>query len=209
MTPKATWREKFVFSFLFLYNSSIFSFLYMIKRTLLNCLFVSIFSIAISVVSPSVFAADITVSALPSWATLGTDAWYHVSWDSNRYQVKSSNNGGSAGVAPDTTDSTSIFWDTISNPDLRAGNVDMNTIPKAIVGVIEWLLAVAGTLSVCALIYHAVQMQLNSGITGDASGVDKAKKWMIGALLWFVISLLSWFLVTRLADILAGMSGGA
>ena len=85
----------------------------------------------------------------------------------------------------------------------------MDTIPKAIVGIIEWLLAVAGTLSVCALIYHAVQMQLNSGITGDASGVDKAKKGMFGALIGFVISLLSWFLVTRLADILAGMSGGA
>lgn len=52
---------------------------------------------------------------------------------------------------------------------LREGNVDMNTIPVALAGIIEWLLAIAGTVSVVALIYHAVQMQLNSGITGDSS----------------------------------------
>jgi len=52
---------------------------------------------------------------------------------------------------------------------LREGDVDMNTIPVAIAGVIEWLLAIAGTVSVVALIYHSVQMQLNSGITGDSS----------------------------------------
>jgi len=104
---------------------------------------------------------------------------------------------------------SNIFDWKVLNTDLREGNVDMNTIPQAIVGVIEWLLAVAGTLSVCALIYHAVQMQLNSGITWDSSGVDKAKKWMIGALIGFTIALLSWFLVTRLADILANTSGGA
>lgn len=58
--------EKFVFSLLFLYNSFIFSFLYMIKKSLLDCLFVSIFFIAISIFSPSVFAADMTVSTLPA-----------------------------------------------------------------------------------------------------------------------------------------------
>jgi hypothetical protein len=52
----------------------------------------------------------------------------------------------------------------------------MYTIPLAIAGIIETLLAVAGTIAIVALIYHAVQMQINSGITGDSSGVDKAKK---------------------------------
>ncbi len=157
------------------------------------------------------FSAEYTVSSVQQVPSGSTEIipWSRYEKWGDIYNIASSrSNAWSAWVwvSPDTTDSTSIFWNTISNTDLRKWNVDMDTIPKAIVSVIEWLLAVAGTLSVCALIYHAVQMQLNSGITGDASGVDKAKKWMIGALLWFVISLLSWFLVTRLADILSSVS---
>jgi hypothetical protein len=45
----------------------------------------------------------------------------------------------------------------------------MDDIPNAIVNIIEFLLGVAGTISVVALIYHAIQMQINSGITGDSS----------------------------------------
>ena len=52
----------------------------------------------------------------------------------------------------------------------------MNTIPIVIVNIISTLLAIAGTVAIFSLIYHAVQMQINSGITGDSSGVDKAKK---------------------------------
>ena len=52
----------------------------------------------------------------------------------------------------------------------------MNTIPAVIVSVINVLLGVAGTISIVALIYYAVQMQINSGITGDSSGVENAKK---------------------------------
>jgi hypothetical protein len=52
----------------------------------------------------------------------------------------------------------------------------MNTIPTVILSIIKTLLGIAGTVAIFSLIYHAVQMQLNSGITGDSSGVDKAKK---------------------------------
>lgn len=62
--------------------------------------------------------------------------------------------------------------------DIRNGNFTMDDIPKIITGVIEILLAIAGTVSIVALIYHAVKMQLASGITGDSSGVDKAKAGM-------------------------------
>jgi hypothetical protein len=78
----------------------------------------------------------------------------------------------------------------------------MNTIPLIIVSVIETLLAVAGTVAIFSLIYHAVQMQINSGITGDSSGVDKAKKGMIGALIGFVIAISAWFLVTQAVALL-------
>ena len=52
----------------------------------------------------------------------------------------------------------------------------MADIPIMIVSIIEFLLALAGSISVVALIYHAVRMQLASGITGDSSGAQNAKK---------------------------------
>jgi uncharacterized membrane protein len=51
-----------------------------------------------------------------------------------------------------------------------------------------------------------VQMQLNSGIMGDTSWVDKAKKWMIGSLIGFVVAVLAWFIVTRFVEILSNIS---
>ncbi len=45
----------------------------------------------------------------------------------------------------------------------------MDSIPQLITGIIEILLGIAGTISIVALIYHAVQMQLASGITGDST----------------------------------------
>ncbi len=101
-----------------------------------------------------------------------------------------------------------ILWanNSITDTDLRSGNVDMNTIPQIIVSVIQTLLAIAGTVAIFSLIYHAVQMQINSGITGDSSGVDKAKKWMQWALVGFVIAIAAWFLVTRAVDLLSSIS---
>ncbi|MBC7498777.1 hypothetical protein H7170_03990 [Candidatus Gracilibacteria bacterium] len=95
---------------------------------------------------------------------------------------------------------------SLTESDLRSGNVDMNTIPQIIVSVIQTLLAIAGTVAIFSLIYNAVQMQLNSGITGDSSGVDKAKKGMQGALIGFVIAIAAWFLVTRAVDLLSAVS---
>ena len=40
----------------------------------------------------------------------------------------------------------------------------MKDIPQMLAGLIEILLGLAGTVSIVALIYHAVQMQLASGI---------------------------------------------
>lgn len=87
--------------------------------------------------------------------------------------------------------------------DIRNGNFTMDDIPKIIAWVIEILLAIAGTVSIVALIYHAVKMQLASGITGDSSGVDKAKAGMKWALLGFALALSAWFLITKFVELLA------
>lgn len=113
----------------------------------------------------------------------------------------SQNWGGNKTAANTDTSTENILG--IQNNSLRDGNVDMNTIPEIILSIIKTLLAVAGTVAIFSLIYHAVQMQINSGITGDSSGVDKAKKGMIGALIGFVIAISAWFLVTQAVDLLA------
>ncbi len=94
----------------------------------------------------------------------------------------------------------------ISTSSLRTWDLTIQSIPDAIVSVISTLLTVAGTVAIFSLIYHAVQMQINSGITGDSSGVDKAKKWMIGALIWFVIAISAWFLVTQAVSLLGSVT---
>lgn len=96
-----------------------------------------------------------------------------------------------------------ILWEL--NQNLRDGRVDMDTIPNVIVSIINTLLAIAGTVAIFGLIYNAVQMQLKSGITGDSSGVDAAKKGMIASLIGFVIAILAWFLVTRAVDIMSSI----
>ncbi len=78
-----------------------------------------------------------------------------------------------------------------------------------IVSAIEFLLAIAGSICVVALIYHAVRMQLASGITGDSSWVDKAKKWMYGAMLGFVLSMSGWFLMTKFVALLSASTGAS
>jgi hypothetical protein len=91
------------------------------------------------------------------------------------YSIKASS-GPNTTAAPDTSDSDNILG--FDSEKIRNGDFDMDDIPNAIVHIIEFLLGVAGTISVVALIYHALQMQINSGITGDSSGVDKAKAGM-------------------------------
>ena len=90
----------------------------------------------------------------------------------------------------------------INDGDLRAGNVNIDSIPGVIATVTEVIIGVAGTISIFMLIFYAVQMQLNSGITGDSTGVEKSKKGMIASGVGFVISISAWFVVARIIDLL-------
>lgn len=90
----------------------------------------------------------------------------------------------------------------ISDGDLRAGNVNIDSIPMVIATLTEVIIVAAGTISIFMLIFYAVQMQLNSGITGDSTGVEKSKKGMIASGVGFVISISAWFVVARIIDLL-------
>ena len=75
-----------------------------------------------------------------------------------------------------------------------------------IVSAIEVLLVLVGTICVVAIIYHAVRMQFFSGVMWDSSWVDKAKKWIYSAMIGFVLSMSSWFIMTKIVAIFAGMT---
>lgn len=53
----------------------------------------------------------------------------------------------------------------IDNTRLRNGDISVNDIPLMIVSIIQFLMGIAASVAVVALIYHAVRMQLASGIT--------------------------------------------
>lgn len=141
-----------------------------------------------------------------AWKNVTCDSWLCVWPGSDSFQaiLDNMNSSSAANKNATTSDKSNILW--VSKENLRAGNVDMNTIPQVIVSIIQTLLGIAGTVAIFSLIYHAVQMQINSGITGDSSGVDKAKKGMTGALIGFVIAIAAWFLVTRAVDLLSAVS---
>lgn len=106
--------------------------------------------------------------------------------------------------SPNLQSNQNILW--LSDDEIRRWEVDLDTIPQVIVNIINYLLWIAGTVSIVALIYHAVQMQLHSGITGDSSWVDKAKAGMKWAILGFILAVLAWFIVARVIDVLSTLS---
>ena len=163
------------------------------------------------------FAAVIPVSStsqIPAGYSFISPTGLYENGSDTKYQVTTSSPASSSSTASPSSPSPTV-WSSVdagenilwlTQDQLRSGNVDMNTIPQVILSVIQTLLGIAGTVAIFSLIYHAVQMQLNSGITGDSSGVDKAKKGMTGALVGFVIAIAAWFLVTRAVDLLSAVS---
>ncbi|GAB0174600.1 MAG: hypothetical protein HHAS10_04790 [Candidatus Altimarinota bacterium] len=112
--------------------------------------------------------------------------------------------GESPGLGDETT---GIYGGAgLIQDDIRNGKVSMDQIPAIIVSAIEMLLVLVGTICVVAIVYHAVRMQLASGILGDSSGVDKAKKGIYSALMGFVLSMSAWFIMTKLVSIFAGIT---
>lgn len=119
----------------------------------------------------------------------------------NSTQNQQISNGTNTSTSSRTASSVNILWQ--DDNALRSGNVDIDTIPKVIASVIEFVIGIAGTISIFMLIYFSVRMQLSSGIMWDSSWVDKAKKWMFAALIGFLLSISAWFIMARFIDILS------
>lgn len=94
----------------------------------------------------------------------------------------------------------------VPDAHLRTGNVSIDTIPVVIANVTNTIIVLSGTISAFMLIYFAFRMQLASGITGDSSGVESARKGMIASGVGFIISISAWFIMGRVIDILTTVS---
>lgn len=89
---------------------------------------------------------------------------------------------------------------------LRSWSITIDDIPQMIAWVINTIIAMAWVISIFALIFFAFKMQIASGITGDSSKVDSARKWMIAAIIGFIISISAWFIMWKIVDILIAIS---
>ncbi len=114
----------------------------------------------------SFFIFGATLFSLASYAEMNIPGANSVTYGEGMPVTTTTN---STPATPESSTNILNQGNEITDQDLRTGNVDMNSIPKIIISVINVLLGVAGTVAVVALIYYAVQMQINSGITGDSS----------------------------------------
>lgn len=94
----------------------------------------------------------------------------------------------------------------ISYDQARSWSFSYTDIPNMIVNIIKNLLALTGGICVVALIYHALRMQLASGVTGDSSQIDHAKDGIRGSIIGFILSMSAWFLMTKFVEILSNVS---
>jgi hypothetical protein len=157
-------------------------------------------------------AANITVPSVdkvPAWAT-PTSNPNVFQLNADTYTVKAASTGSPSWsawwqfVEVETTGKVDNILDDGSwnfQEKVRAGNFTFDDFPKIIVNMIEFLLGIAGTISVVMIVYGALQMQLNSGILGKSD--DKWRKIIIWWIVGFVIAISSWFIMTKFIEILS------
>ncbi len=101
-------------------------------------------------------------------------------------------------------DSGSIVWDSSFNTKLRSGDVSFKDIPVMIVYATEFFLAIAGTVSIVAIIYGAIKMQIHSDAFGGHNN-EEWKKTVIAGITGFAISISAWFLIKKFVEVIAGL----
>lgn len=92
-----------------------------------------------------------------------------------------------------------ILWTNsscVSSNDLRTGQIKLDNIPCLIQSTTNYLLAIAGTISVIFIIIWAYQILFWS-LTQNTT---KWKDTIISALIWFALAALSWFIIKLVID---------
>lgn len=98
-----------------------------------------------------------------------------------------------------------ILWSNscwVERNDLRTGSVDISNIPCLIQSTTNFLLWVAGTISVIFIIIWAYQILFGS-LTQNTT---KWKDTIISALIGFGLASLSWFIIKLVIDNFSSIS---
>lgn len=101
---------------------------------------------------------------------------------------------GSADVFAQTNDA-GIFEGAVTSEQLRSGNITFDDIPKMIIAVTQWVLGLAATIAVFAIIFGALKLTLGSGAFGDSDGKTEAKNALQYGIVGFVVAVSGWVLV--------------
>ncbi|MDD3145516.1 MAG: pilin [Candidatus Gracilibacteria bacterium] len=94
------------------------------------------------------------------------------------------------------TNDAGILGNSISQDDLKKGNVHIDDIPKVIRGAIDFGMSIAGTIAVIFIIIGAYQILFGS-IEQDKS---KGKNTIVMAIIGFAIASLAWFIIKLIID---------
>ena len=108
--------------------------------------------------------------------------------------------GGTDGTKDEGTSATGIGdWGTIIFPSTK-----ISSIRDLIVAIIDWLLVLAGSLAVIAIIYSGI-MYITAG--GDPAKAETAKKNLVWAVIGIVIIALALVIINTVVSVLQGRGG--
>jgi hypothetical protein len=88
-----------------------------------------------------------------------------------------------------------IFNGAVSSSKLRNGDITFDDIPNMIVAVTEWVLGLAATIAVFAIIFGALKLTLGSGALGGSDGKTDAKNALQYGITGFVVAVSGWLIV--------------
>lgn len=79
-----------------------------------------------------------------------------------------------------------------------APNVSDNSFTQAIVDTISFVMPYVAVVAIIAIMISWVMYLLSAG---DEDKVNRAKKWIIWSLLWVLLSLSSWYIISTLGQL--------
>ncbi|MDD2871850.1 MAG: hypothetical protein PHS49_07720 [Candidatus Gracilibacteria bacterium] len=89
-----------------------------------------------------------------------------------------------------------ILGDTLTEKELRTGDIHTDDIPNILRGAIDFMLGIAGTIAIIFIIIGAYQLLLGS----FESDKTKGKNTIIMAIGGFMIASLAWFIINFIID---------
>ncbi len=99
------------------------------------------------------------------------------------------------GVVEVSADAGIFEGSGVGEDDIRKGNITFDDIPNMIMAVTNWVLGIAATIAVFAIIFGALKLTLGSGALGGSDGKTEAKNALQYGITGFVVAVSAWLIV--------------